>query len=100
MMMEAMCCFGGAAERSGDGPLPWLWGRKWCLKGEVGRESLFLEPTLLLHREEQSFCMPVRASAGRKGVRQGTGPRGQAARVCGGRGVGGEKGEEEKNRKI
>ena len=53
------------------GPLPWLWGRKWCLKGEVGRESLFLEPTLLLHREEQSFCMPVRASAGWGGVGQG-----------------------------
>lgn len=84
VMMEAMCCFGGAAERSGAGPLPWLWGRKWCLKGEVGRESLFLEPTLLLHREEQSFCMPVRASAGRKGVRQGTEPRGPGSTcVCG-----------------
>lgn len=67
--------------KSGVGPLPWLWGRKWCLKGEVGRESLFLEPTLLLHREEQSFCMPVRASAGREGVRQGTKPQDQAAEV-------------------
>lgn len=57
----------GAAEKIGVGPLPWLWGRKWCLKGEVGRESLFLEPTLLLHKEEQSFCMPVRASAGETG---------------------------------
>lgn len=69
VMMEMMCCLRGggrregAADNSGVGPLPWLWGRKWCLKGEVGRESLFLEPTLLLHREEQSFCMPVRASA-------------------------------------
>lgn len=62
----------GGGQWSGLGPLPWLWGRKWCLKGEVGRESLFLEPTLLLHREEQSFCMPVRASAGWEGVRQGT----------------------------
>lgn len=72
---------GGGAVKSGVGPLPWLWGRKWCLKGEVGRESLFLEPTLLLHREEQSFCMPVRASAGREGVRQGTKPQDQAAEV-------------------
>ena len=54
-------------DRREGGPLPWLLGRKWCLKGEVGRESLFLEPTLLLHREEQSFCMPVRASAGMGG---------------------------------
>lgn len=54
------------SDKCGAGPLPWLWGRKWCLKGEVGRESLFLEPTLLLQREEQSFCMPVRASAGRE----------------------------------
>ena len=48
----------------------------------MGRESLFLEPTLLLHREEQSFCMPVRASAGWEGVRQGTkNPQDQAAEV-------------------
>jgi len=47
----------------------------------VGRESLFLEPTLLLHKEEQSFCMPVRASEGRESVGQGTKPQDQAAEV-------------------
>lgn len=85
----------GAAWRSGAGPLPWLWGRKWCLKGEVGRESLFLEPTLLLQREEQSFCMPVKASAGRRGVRQGgtepTGSRRQAWMNQGGEEVEGKR---------
>lgn len=77
---DVLPCGEGAA-KSGVGPLPWLWGRKWCLKGEVGRESLFLEPTLLLHKEEQSFCMPVRASAGREGVGQGTKPQDQAVEV-------------------
>ena len=73
------------------GPLPWLWGRKWCLKGEVGRESLFLEPTLLLHKEEQSFCMPVRASAGIEGVGQGTKTPGANQAVDGGGEIEGEK---------
>lgn len=60
------------------GLLPWLWGRKWCLKGEVGRESLFLEPTLLLQRDEQSFCMPVSASAAGRVWDRGGEPQRQA----------------------
>lgn len=60
------------------GLLPWLWGRKWCLKGEVGWESLFLEPTLLLQRDEQSFCMPVSASAAGRVWDRGGEPQQQA----------------------
>lgn len=89
--MEMMCFFGGAAERSEVGPLPWLWGRKWCLKGEVGRESLFLEPTLLLHREEQSFCMPVRASAGEEGCKTGDQTPGPGSECRFGEEIEGEK---------
>ena len=50
----------------------------------MGRDSLFLEPTLLLHREEQSFCMPVRASAGMGGGGRGSGEVGVGGGVVGG----------------
>jgi len=48
------------------GSLPLTWGMKWCRKGELGRESWWVELRLLVRRYDNR-CTPVESSSAAAG---------------------------------